>query len=59
MGSIMAALLLSAPLLFFFLPALDLHCCVGFSSCGEWGLLSSCGVELLTVGPSLVVEQGL
>ena len=53
MGSIMAALF------FFFLPALDLHCCVGFSSCGEWGLLSSCGAELLTVGPSLVVEQGL
>ena len=58
MGSITAALWLSAPPLFFFLTALDLHCCAGFSSRGEWGLLSRCGAELLVVLPSLVVEQG-
>ena len=60
MGSIMAALLQEpAPPLFFFLTALDLHCCAGLSSRGEWGLLSSCSAELLIMVPSLVVEQGL
>ena len=59
MGSITAALLLPAPPLFFFLTTLDLHRCAGLSSRGEWGLLSSCGAELLIVVPSLVVEQGL
>ena len=33
-------------LFFFFLIALDLHCCAWcFSSCGEQGLLSTCGVQ--------------
>ena len=38
-----------------FLAVLGLHCCVRFfSSCGEWGLLSSCGVQAF-----LAVEHGL
>ena len=35
-------------LFFFFLSVLGLHCCAqAFSSCGECGLLSSCGVWAL------------
>ena len=30
-----------------------------FLSCGEWGLLSSCGVQLLIAVASLVVEHKL
>ena len=29
---------------YLFLAVLGLCCCVGASCCGEWGLLSSCGV---------------
>ena len=36
----------SFPCFFFFLAVLGLCCCSGFfSSCGEWGLLSSCGAR--------------
>ena len=30
-----------------------------FSSCGEWGLLTSCDAGLLTLGASLVGVRGL
>ena len=33
-------------IIFLFLAALGLHCCAqAFSSCGEWGLFSSCGAQ--------------
>ena len=42
---------------YLFLVVLDLCCCVqAFSSCGKQGLLSSCGVRLLILVVSLVVE---
>ena len=44
--------------LFIFLAMLGLHCCAGaFSSCSEWGLLSSCGPQALITVASLVAEQ--
>ena len=54
-------------LIILFLVALDLRCCArAFSSCGEWGLLSSCGAQAPLVGElrlwsvgSLVVAPGL
>ena len=46
--------------LFFFLAALGLHCCVwAFSSCGEWGLLFIVVHGLLVSVASLVAEHGL
>ena len=40
--------------------ALDLCCCAwAFSGCGERGLLSNCGAQLLIVVASLLVEHGL
>ena len=41
--------------------ALGLHCCArAFSSCGEWGLLSSCSEwEPLIAVISIVSEHGL
>ena len=58
-------------LLYLFLVALGLHCCVqAFSSCGKWGLVSSCGaccrgqalgctglVALQQVGSSQIRDQ--
>ena len=47
-------------ILFFFLDALSLPCCVqAFSSCGERGLLFVVVCGLLTVVASLVAEHGL
>ena len=44
--------------LIYLLAALGLHCCERtFSTCGEWGLLSSCGL-LISVA-SLVVGHRL
>ena len=37
----------------------SLFLCGLFSGCGKWGLLSSCGVRLLIVVASLVVEHRL
>ena len=45
---------------FLLLFVLDILCCAwAVSSCGEWGLLSSGGVQLLVVVASLVVEHRL
>ena len=39
---------------------LGLRCCSwAFSSCSEWGLLSSCDAQLLPAVASLVAEHGL
>ena len=47
-------------LIFFFLAALGLHCCVpAFSNCSKWGLLFVVVRGLLTAVVSLVVEHGL
>ena len=46
--------------LFFFLAVLGLHCCSwAFSSCSEWGLLSSLVRGLPVAVTSLVVEHRL
>ena len=46
--------------IFFFLVALDLHCCMQvFSSCGEQGLLFIAVRGLLIAVASLVAEHGL
>ena len=46
--------------LFLFLAALALGCyTLAFSDYGEWGLLSSCGVRLLTAVASPAAEYGL
>ena len=46
-------------LIYLFLAALGLHCCVqAFSSCGEWGLLCVAARGFLIAVPS-VVERGL
>ena len=46
-------------LIFFFLAALGLHCCVqAFSSRGKWGLLSAVVQGLLTALASLAVDHG-
>ena len=45
---------------YLFLAALGLHCCAwAFTSDGEWGLFSSCGMLVLIVGASLVAEHWL
>ena len=49
--------------LFFFLilvlAALGIHCCARtFSSCSEWGLLSSCGVQSSRCGGSSCCSAG-
>ena len=42
---------------YLFLVVLSLHCCgKAFSSCSEWGLLSSCGVQVSHCYASLVVD---
>ena len=46
--------------IYLFLAALGLHCCArAFSSCGEWGLLFSCGARALGAWASVVVARGL
>ena len=45
--------------IYLFMAALGLHCCMqASSSCGEWGLVSSCRGLLISV-TSLVVEHRL
>ena len=47
----------SSVLFILFLAALGLRCCAwAFSSCSEWGLLSSCGVQVSHCYASLVVD---
>ena len=47
-------------LIYLFLAALGLHCCVwAFSSCSEWGLLFIAVHGLLIAVASLVVEHDL
>ena len=46
--------------LFLVLAVLGLHCCTrAFSSCHEWGLLSSCGVQASRAWASVVAVCGL
>ena len=45
--------------MYLLLAVLGLGCCVGFSHCGEWGLLFIAVLRLLIVVASLVVEHGL
>ena len=45
---------------YLFLATLGLHCCMqAFSSCGKWGLLSSCMSGFLIVMSSPVADLGL
>ena len=47
--------------IYLILAMLGLHCCVwAFSSCSEWGLLSSCGTwALMACGTLVAVAHGL
>ena len=47
-------------ILYFFLAALSLRCCIrAFSSCSEWGLLSSCSMWTLGRAGSIIVDHWL